>query len=124
MLARIALAIPAPTCAMPNANLDKYFLCSRDILCLFSSSGMKTKRDQIYPNIKSRLQKRKLFSMIRSMLIFYDPDHSEDEERFLIIGQSQRGRILVVSYTERMDKTRLISAREATRREKDAYEAS
>jgi len=55
---------------------------------------------------------------------FYDPDHSEDEERFLIIGQSQRGRILVVSYTERMDKTRLISAREATRREKDAYEAS
>ena len=53
---------------------------------------------------------------------FYDPDHSADEERYVIIGESQQGRLLVVSYTERQQKTRLISAREATRREKDAYE--
>ncbi|MFZ4655899.1 MAG: BrnT family toxin [Caldilineaceae bacterium] len=52
---------------------------------------------------------------------FYDPDHSADEERYVIIGESQQGRLLVVSYTERQQKTRLISAREATRREKDAY---
>jgi uncharacterized DUF497 family protein len=36
---------------------------------------------------------------------FYDPDHSDDEERYIIIGQSQQQRLLVVSYTERRDKT-------------------
>ncbi len=53
---------------------------------------------------------------------FYDPDHSDEEERYIIIGQSQQRRLLVVSYTEREQTTRLISAREATKREKDAYE--
>ena len=32
---------------------------------------------------------------------FYDLDHSEDEERYLIVGESNRGRLLIVSYTER-----------------------
>ena len=53
---------------------------------------------------------------------FYDPDHSEDEERYLIVGQSNRGRLLIVSYTERGDSIRLISARELTRAERSAYE--
>jgi len=53
---------------------------------------------------------------------FYDPDHSEDEERYLIVGQSSRGRLLIVSYTERGDSIRLISAREVTRAELAAYE--
>ncbi|MDG2991523.1 BrnT family toxin [Candidatus Synechococcus calcipolaris G9] len=53
---------------------------------------------------------------------FYDPDHSEDEERYLIVGQSSRGRLLIVSYTERGDSIRLISAREVTRIEREAYE--
>ncbi|MGV0029054.1 BrnT family toxin [Phormidesmis priestleyi] len=53
---------------------------------------------------------------------FYDPDHSEDEERYLIIGESNQGRLLIVSYTERGDSTRLISAREVTRAERESYE--
>jgi uncharacterized protein len=53
---------------------------------------------------------------------FYDPDHSEDEERYIIVGQSTQHRLLIVSYAERKDKIRLISAREATRPEKKAYE--
>ncbi|MEG3437212.1 BrnT family toxin [Pannus brasiliensis CCIBt3594] len=53
---------------------------------------------------------------------FYDPDHSEDEERYLIIGESNRGRLLIVSYTERGDFVRLISAREVRRTEREAYE--
>ncbi|WP_072016352.1 BrnT family toxin [Neosynechococcus sphagnicola] len=53
---------------------------------------------------------------------FYDPDHSEDEERYLIVGQSSRGRFLIASYTERGDSIRLISAREVTRTEREAYE--
>lgn len=53
---------------------------------------------------------------------FFDPDHSDDEERYIIVGQSQQNRLLVVSYTERGNKIRLISAREATRQEQSAYE--
>jgi uncharacterized DUF497 family protein len=53
---------------------------------------------------------------------FYDPDHFEDEERYLIVGHSNRGRLLIVSYTERGDLIRLISAREVTRSERQAYE--
>ncbi|NEP13123.1 MAG: BrnT family toxin [Symploca sp. SIO2C1] len=53
---------------------------------------------------------------------FYHPDHSDDEERYLIIGESNRRRLLIVSYTERGDVTRLISARAATRAEREAYE--
>ena len=54
--------------------------------------------------------------------IFDDPDHSEDEHRELIIGHSTNRRLLVVSFTERHPRTRVISAREATRRERQDYE--
>lgn len=53
---------------------------------------------------------------------FYDPDHSVDERRYLIIGASQGGRLLIVSYTDRDDVIRLISAREVTSTERKAYE--
>jgi len=53
---------------------------------------------------------------------FYDPDHSDDEQRYIIVGQSQKGRLLIVSYTERANTIRLISAREVTRRERKTYE--
>ncbi len=53
---------------------------------------------------------------------FYDPDHSSEEHRYIIIGESRQRRLLVVSYTERGDVTRLISAREVTRSEREAYE--
>jgi uncharacterized DUF497 family protein len=53
---------------------------------------------------------------------FYDPDHSYEEHRYLIVGQSRQGRVLIVAYTERGDTTRLISAREVTSTERKAYE--
>jgi len=53
---------------------------------------------------------------------FYDPDHSSEEHRYIIIGESRHGRLLLVSYTERDKVTRLISAREVTRGEREAYE--
>jgi uncharacterized protein len=53
---------------------------------------------------------------------FYDLDHSEEEERYLIVGNSGQQRLLIVSYTERGDSMRLISAREVTRAEREAYE--
>jgi uncharacterized DUF497 family protein len=53
---------------------------------------------------------------------FYDPDHSDDEHRYIIIGRSQQGRLLLVSYTERGEVLRLISSREVTPAERRAYE--
>jgi uncharacterized DUF497 family protein len=53
---------------------------------------------------------------------FPDSDHSFDERRFLIIGMSALGRILVVSHTEDGDTIRIISARAATRPERRFYE--
>ena len=53
---------------------------------------------------------------------FYDPDHSFDEHRYIIIGESQQRRLLIVSYTERDEKVRLISAREVTGSERETYE--
>jgi uncharacterized DUF497 family protein len=51
-----------------------------------------------------------------------DPDHSGDEERQIIIGMSYHHRLLVVIYTERSRRIRLISARKATRLEREKYE--
>ncbi|MGD7036177.1 BrnT family toxin [Methylotuvimicrobium buryatense] len=51
-----------------------------------------------------------------------DPDHSYEEERYLLFGVSQKGTPLVVSFTERGDNIRIISARRMTNREHKAYE--
>jgi uncharacterized protein len=53
---------------------------------------------------------------------FPDPDHSQEEERYIIIGMSRRGRILVVAHIEEADTIRIISARRATRNERRFYE--
>jgi uncharacterized protein len=53
---------------------------------------------------------------------FPDEAHSEGEMRFVTVGVSQRGRLLVVAHTERNDTIRIISARRATRREREFYE--
>lgn len=55
-------------------------------------------------------------------LTIYDPLHSEDEDRYVTLGESQRRRLLVVVFTDRDDRIRIISAREATRRERKDYE--
>jgi len=51
-----------------------------------------------------------------------DPDHSLEEHRYVIFGRSAAGRVLVVAYTERGERIRLISARQATRSERVLYE--
>ena len=51
-----------------------------------------------------------------------DPDHTTDEDRFIIIGMSASQRLLVVVHTIREERIRLISCRNATKHEKHAYE--
>ena len=53
-----------------------------------------------------------------------DPLHSIDEERLILIGMSQKNRILVVVYTERGDNIRIISARKTTKNEREYYESN
>jgi uncharacterized DUF497 family protein len=55
-------------------------------------------------------------------LLMPDPDHSEDEDRYLLLGRSTQQRLLVIAFTDRPPRTRLISARRATRRERRRYE--
>jgi len=53
-----------------------------------------------------------------------DPDHSDDEDRFIIIGRSNRGRLLMVAHTERNDGIRIINARQLSSIERRQYEES
>jgi uncharacterized protein len=55
-------------------------------------------------------------------VVFSDPDHSDQEDRLILMGESSERRLLVISYTERPECIRLINARKATRRERNAYE--
>lgn len=55
-------------------------------------------------------------------ITFPDPNHSFAEDRSVIVGHSDRGRLLFVSHTDGEGQTRLISAREAMRQEKRVYE--
>ncbi|PIT52306.1 hypothetical protein BHC44_08745 [Snodgrassella alvi] len=55
-------------------------------------------------------------------LIISDPEHSESEDRFILLGMSENLRVLVVIHCERDDSIRLISARAATKRERKQYE--
>ena len=58
----------------------------------------------------------------RLSILLPDPDHSTGEERYLVMGLSARGRLLVVAFVERPPRTRIITARLATRSERHDYE--
>ena len=55
-------------------------------------------------------------------ILMADPDHSVEEQGYLVLGMSTRNRLLVVAFAERPPRTRLISARSATRQERRKYE--
>jgi uncharacterized DUF497 family protein len=64
---------------------------------------------------------RTVFGDAHAILVS-DPDHSQFEMRYLLLGSSIRHRLLVVAFAERPPRTRLISARRATRSERRRYE--
>ena len=69
-------------------------------------------------------------SFDEAVTVFYDPlsatfddaEHSADEPRFITVGSSARGRLLVVAHAERGATVRIISARRATARERKRHE--
>jgi uncharacterized protein len=73
---------------------------------------------------KHRVSFEDASSVFRNPLarVLRDPTHSERERRLLIIGHSVEGRLLLVVFTESDDRIRIISAREASARERREYE--
>ena len=55
-------------------------------------------------------------------ITYPDPDHSAHEQRWLTMGYSERERLLVIAHADGGENTRIISARKATRKERQAYE--
>lgn len=53
---------------------------------------------------------------------FFDPDHSGEEDREITIGFTTKHRVVFVSHCQRGDRTRIIGARKATRKERRQYE--
>ncbi|MCX7097633.1 MAG: BrnT family toxin [Methylococcales bacterium] len=56
-------------------------------------------------------------------LTYPDVQHSIQETRYIIIGVSDKNRILIISHTQRGETIRIISARQATKQERDFYES-
>ena len=55
-------------------------------------------------------------------MTFPDPNHSMEEERFITIGMSEAGRLIIIAHTDRSGAIRIISARKATHAEGNYYE--
>jgi uncharacterized DUF497 family protein len=55
-------------------------------------------------------------------MTYPDPDHSEEEDREITLGYSANARLLFVAHVQRRNRTRIISARAATRRERKQHE--
>jgi uncharacterized protein len=55
-------------------------------------------------------------------ITIFDPEHSHEEDRYITVGVSAAGRVLMVAHTDRGDRIRIINARELTRRERRDYE--
>lgn len=55
-------------------------------------------------------------------ITFHDPDHSDEEDRYITIGSTMNNVLMIVSHTDRGERIRIISARRATRRERRIYE--
>ena len=81
------------------------------------------------PNKAARNVEKHHVSFDEAATVFDDPafitvideEHSADEDRYITIGRSQRGRLLLVAHTDHEGRIRIISARKATRRERKFY---
>lgn len=89
---------------------------------------MATRFEWDHNKAKRNEQKHRV-SFEEARTVFQDPDfimvldeaHSHDELRYITIGRSSRGRLLIVAHTDRDDTIRLISARTAARKEREFY---
>ncbi|MBI5049686.1 MAG: BrnT family toxin [Nitrospirae bacterium] len=87
----------------------------------FSWDNRKNKTNQ--KRHKISFEEAQTIFLDENAIEYYDPNHSEDEDRFLMLGLSYRVRVLVVSYCLRSEGTeiRIISTRKATKKEQEFY---
>jgi uncharacterized DUF497 family protein len=88
----------------------------------WNSSGISRRPLAILPSTAFRSKRAATVFGDPLAMTFFDPDHSDDEDRFLTFGHSDAGRLLVVSHTDRDERTRIISARTMTRKERKQHE--
>ena len=86
-------------------------------------NGTKIKTLLIRKNTGFHLRKQRRFFYDEEALLIDDPEHSKDEERFIILGFSNMANMLVVCHCYRENETviRIISARKATKNEAKQY---
>ena len=85
--------------------------------------GMRIKIGLINKSMASILLKPVQCFFDKQAILFDDPEHSEDEDRFILLGMSESSNVCIVCHCYREDDTviRIISARKATKREEKAY---
>jgi len=74
--------------------------------------------------LKHRLSFGEAATVLRDPLAItvFDPDHSQEEDRYITVGTSKRGRAVMVAHTNRGNRIRIISARALSRAEREQYE--
>jgi len=109
------------------ATLDRLQVCgegprpvSRTLTCAFRMEYAKARNNLGKHGVSPMRQL--LFSSTRLALTFSDADHWAEEEREITVGLGVRRRVVLVSHCQRGQRTRIISARGATRREQNQYE--
>jgi uncharacterized protein len=85
-------------------------------------NDLRAKRPAIAGSIGFRSTKRSLFFGDPLAVTLQDPDHSASELRFITVGMSGAGRILLIAHTDRDECIRIINARAATQAERNDYE--
>lgn len=87
-----------------------------------SSSGMSRRPCRMQESTESHSMKRRRRSLTQIQSMYLTRTYSQDEDRSVKLGRSRIGRLLVVVYTQRDQRIRIISARRANRREREQYE--
>ena len=74
--------------------------------------------------LKHRIRFAEAATVLRDPLAItvFDPDHSQEEDRYITVGMSEHGRALMVAHTDRGNRIRIISARALSRAEREQYE--
>lgn len=101
-------------------HLDRALVLNYDALMEFEWDDRKARR-----NVKKHGLSFQDAAMVFGdplALTFHDPDHSDDEDRYLTYGCNRQGKYVVVSHTDRGNRIRILSARFMTRRERQFYE--
>jgi uncharacterized DUF497 family protein len=87
---------------------------------IFEWDGRKERENLVKPGVSFR-EALTVFGDPLAILL-PDPSHERSERRYLVLGESNQGRLLVVAHADRPPRTRIISARTPTRRERKTYE--